>query len=197
MIHDEKGTYDPIPYIEAMKQLLPGVRCMCYVECCLTKEENTLYDMLNQGAVPLIEKANVFFGGAPPECSASRDISQEVPLLSVAPVLKRLCKQYDYSYIKHDNGCFYIQKRTTKGHYILLDIDVGPMFKRVDTFIRYVGAGFDHRIGSKSCCPKDQQDLEDYLLKTFQALALAEKDIFPALDSHYPPTPDWFVPLQQ
>ena len=66
------------------------------------------------------------------------------------------------------------------------------MFKGVGLLIRYVGAGFDHRVGSTFRYPQDQNDLEEYLLQIFEALASAEKDVIPALDTHYPPTPDWF-----
>lgn len=77
----------------------------------------------------------------------------------------------------------------------MLDIDVGPMFKGVGLLIRYVGAGFDHRIGSTFRYPQDQKDLESYLLQIFQVLVSAEKDVIQALDAHYPPTPDWFAPI--
>ena len=195
VIHDGTDTYDPSPYFEAMKQLLPGIRCMAFTKCCLTKEEQTVYDALNQSAAPLVENAVHYFEKYLPDDSAQSNAALDTPRLSVAPVLKKLGKQYGYSYVKHEYGCFFIQKRTKNGHYILLEIDVGPAFKGVGLLIRYIGAGFDHRIGHAFRYPQNQRDLEEYLLQIFRALASAEKDIIPALDKHYPPTPDWFSPI--
>lgn len=192
IIHNGTNTYDSTPYFKAMQQLLPGVRYMGFVECCLTTEEQFLSDQLNESATPLVQSACAHFEKLLPERITSTPAILDAPKLSVAPALKRLGKQYGYSYVKHEYGCFFVQKRTANGHYIVLDIDVGPMFKGVGLLLRYVGAGFDHRIGSTFRYPQDQKDLEDYLLQIFEALASAEKDVIPALDSHYPPTPDWF-----
>ena len=192
IINNGATTYDPAPYFEAMQQLLPGVRYMGFVECCLTAEEKTVYDQLNASVAPLVQQACRHFEKLLPERLDTSPSFLDTPKISVAPALKRIGKQYGYSYIKHEYGCFFVQKRTNSGHYILLDIDVGPNFKGVGLLIRFVGAGFDHRIGSTFRYPENQNDLEDYLLQIFDALASAEKDIIPALDAHYPPTPDWF-----
>ncbi len=192
IIHNGTNTYDPTPYFEAMQQLLPGVRYMGFVECCLTSEEQSLYDRLNEQTTTFVQSACTHFDQQLPERITPTPAVLDTPKFSVAPALKRIGKQYGYSYIKHEYGCFFVQKRTANGHYIVLDIDVGPMFKGAGLLIRYVGAGFDHRIGSTFRYPQDQKDLEDYLLQIFEALASAEKDVIPALDAHYPPTPDWF-----
>ena len=192
IIHNGTNTYDPTPYYEAMHQLLPGVRYTGFVECCLTAEEQFLYDQLNESVTPLIQSAYTHFEKQLPNRITSTPAMLDTPKLSVAPALKRIGKQYGYSYVKHAHGCYLVQKRTVNGHYIVLDIDVGPMFKGVGLLIRYVGAGFDHCIGSTFRYPQNQKDLEDYLLQIFEALASAEKNTIPALDSHYPPTPDWF-----
>ncbi len=195
VIHSGTSTYDPTPYFEAMKQLLPGVRYKGFVECCLSNEEQTAYDALNQSIVPLVENASNYFEKLLPDCSAPGDATLNAPKLSVAPVLKKLSKQFGYTYIKHEYGCFFIRKRTTNGHYILLDIDVGPMFKGVGLLIRYIGAGFEHRLGSTFRYPQDQADLETHLIQVFRILASAEKEVIPVLDACYPPTPDWFSPI--
>ena len=192
IIHNRTTTYDPTPYFEAMKQLLPGVRHMGFVECCLTNEEQTLYDQLNESAAPLVQNACNHFEEHLPGRITSIPAILDSLSISVAPVLKSVGKQYGYFYVKHVHGCFFVQKRTANGNYILLDIDVGPMFKGVGLLIRYVGAGFEHRIGSTFRYPQNQKDLEDYLLQVFESLASAEKNVIPALDAHYPPTPDWF-----
>lgn len=195
IIHNGTETNDPTPYFEAMKQLLLGVRYMGFVECYLTNEEQAAYDARNKEVIPLIENANNYFQQHLPIRSTLDHVMLDAPKLSVAPVLKKIGKQYGYSYIKHEYGCFFIRKRTKNGHYILLDIDIGPSFKGMGLLICYVGAGFDHRIGSTFYYPQNQNDLEDYILQIFQTLSSAEKDIIPELDSHYPSTPDWFTPI--
>lgn len=192
IIHNGTKTFDPTPYFEAMKLLLPGVRYMGFTECCLTTEDQSLYDQLNERVTPLVQGACTYFEKHLPERITSTPAILDTPSLSVAPALKRFGREYGYSYVKHEYGCFFAQKRTPNGHYIALEIDVGPMFKGVGLLIRYVGAGFDHRIGSTSRYPQNQKDLEDCLLQMFEALASAEKDVIPALDAHYPPTPDCF-----
>ncbi len=161
----------------------------------MTNEEQTLYDGLNQSAAALAENVCSYLGKLLPEQSRPEDVILDAPKLSVVPALKRIGKQYGYSYVKHEYGCFYVQKRTTNGHYILLDIDVGPTFKGVGVLIRHIGAGFEHQIGSAFRYPRGQQGLEDFLSQIFSALASAEKDVLPALDAHYPPTPDWYMPI--
>lgn len=195
VIHNGTDTYDPAPYLEAMKQLLPGVRHVGGVECCMTNEEQTLYDGLNQSAAALAENVCSYLVKLLPEQSRPENVMLDAPNLSVVPALKRIGKQYGYSYVKHEYGCFYVQKRTANGHYILLDIDVGPTFKGVGVLIRHIGAGFEHQIGSAFRYPREQQGLEDFLSQIFSALASAEKDVLPALDAHYPPTPDWYMPI--
>lgn len=186
-------TYDPTPYFEAMKNLLPGIRYMSGVEYCLTEEEQAFYDQLNQQAIPIVSAACKFFEKLPPERKVFG--RPDTPKISVAPVLKKLCKQFDFSYIKHDSGTFFIRKRTKNGHAILLVIDVGPCFRAMSFHIDYAGVGFRHHIGSTFRDPYDQADAEDFLLQCFQVLSLAEKEVLPVLDAHYPPTPDWFDPI--
>lgn len=195
VIHNGIDTYDPALYLEAMKRMLPGVRHIGSVECCMTNEEQALYDDLNQSATPLAEQAHNYLKKLLPEQSLPGDAMLDAPNLSVVPILKRIGKWYGYSYVKREYGCLYVQKRTANGHYILLDIDVGPTFKGVGVLIRHIGAGFEHQIGSAFRYPREQQGLEDFLSQIFSALASAEKAVLPALDAHYPPTPDWYVPI--
>lgn len=191
---DGEETFEPAPYFEAMKTLLPGVRTTEFVECCLSEEEQAFYDRQNQRAIPLVETACEFFAERLPGSSSEKDAMLEPPKLSVAPALRKLGKQYGYSYAKHGQGFFSARKRTENGQYIQLDVDVGPMFKGVGLAVRYVGAGFDHPIASAFRYPKDQNDLESWFLQIFKVLASGEEAVFPALEALYPPTPAWFVP---
>ena len=194
VVHTKTAAYDSAPYFEALKQLLPGLRHTSFLECCLSDEEQAQYDKLNQGAAALLVNASCYLSRHLPAPLLS-DNPGLAPNLSVAPVLKKLSKQHGYTYLKHEYGCFYIQKRTQNGNYILLDIDVGPNFKGLSLLICYAGAGFKHRITSGFYHPQDQKDLETYVQQCFQALLLWEKEALPALEAHYPPSPDWFCPM--
>lgn len=195
IINDGQKTLDPTPYFHAMRQLLPGVRYMGYVECCMSDEEQNACDILNADATVLLEAARSHLGKLLPSESEQPLLMRNTPKLSVAPVLKKMCKQYGYTYVKYEYHTFFIQRRTANGHYILLDIDVGPTFQEVNSLIRYIGAGFDHRIAYSSHSPLNQADLENYLSQCFHGLRSAEEVVFPALDAHFPPTPDWFAPI--
>lgn len=194
VVHDGACSYDPTPYFEAMQKLLPGIRYMGFVECCLSEEEHAVYEGLNQRALPLVVQACQYFSERLP--SHPDTYEADTPKFSVAPILKRLGKLYGYTYVKYEYGCYFLQKRTEKGHYISIDIDVGPRFREVTLLVRFIGAGFDHRISNSiSRYPRNQKELDSLILQFFMILASAEKEIIPTLDAHYPPTPDWFVPM--
>lgn len=195
IIYDGRQTFDPTPYSDAMKQLLPGVRYMSFVECCMSKDEQAAYEALNADASGLLANAREYLNNLLPSHPEQPIRILDAPKLSVAPVLKRMCKQYRYTYVKYEYNMFFIQKRTANGHYISLEIDVGPRFAEANVLIEYIGVGFGHRLAYCSCVPSHQTHLENHLSQCFDAFAAAEKEVLPALDSHYPPTPDWFSPI--
>lgn len=194
--HDGQQSYDPTPYFEAMKRHLPGIRYMSFVECCLSDQELQYYEGLNRDAVGLINAARDYLCSLLPNEPEQTAHLLPTQTVSVAPVLKRMCKQHGYTYVKYEYHTFFIQKRTPNGHYILLDIDVGPRFGDVNLLIRYTGVGFEHRLASCGCLPDTAAALEQHLSQCFRVLSCAEKEVFPALDAHFPTTPDWFVPIQ-
>ena len=195
IIHDGHTAFDPTLYFDTMKQLLPDVRTIGFTECCMTDDEQAAYHTRNQNAVPMVESARHHLKNLLPAIKDTPPHTLFSPKLSVAPVLKRLCKTHGYSYIKHEYCSFFIKKRTANGHYILLEADVGPSFQGVGIGVRYTGVGFDHLIGSTFRYPQTQENLENYLSQVFLALVSAEQAVIPALDKHYPPTPDWFMPV--
>lgn len=195
IIYDGRDTYDPTPYLEAMKQLLPGISYMGMVECCLSEEEQLAYDLQNADAIPLVENARAYLKSRFPDEENHPFDRLDTPNLPLAAVLKKLCKQYGYTYVKCEYYNYFIRKRTANGHSIMLEADMGPSFKGVGISIDYVGVGFEHRIANTFRYPHDRAELESFLTQCFDALASAEKEVFPALDAHYPPTPDWFLPI--
>lgn len=191
VIYDGEQLFDPTPYLEAMKQLLPGIRYMQSVECCMTPSEQAVYDALNGDAEPMLQQARTLFKDRLPEISLTAS-PPFIPKFSAAPVVKKLCKQFGYTYVDYHYNTFFFQKRTKNGHYILPDIDIGPMLKAVTITVRFKGVGFEHWLGSTYRQPQSQEELEQELLQFFQALSAFEQELLPALDAHFPQTPAWF-----
>lgn len=194
VLHDDSGSYDPSPYIQAMKQLLPGVRHTAHTECCLSDAEKAEYERLNREAEPLLDAVRIYLEEKLPPPPEFPFHSAKAASLSAAPALKKLCRRYGFSYIRHDNGNFYIQKRSTGGHYIFLDIGVAPTCKRVELLVKYIVAGFEHRLAFRAFLPDDQADMENWFTECFDVLCAAEKEVFPPLAAHFPPSPDWYAP---
>lgn len=194
VINDGEQLLDPTPYVDSMKQLLPGTRCIQSMKCCMTPSEQAVYDALNLDATPMIEQAHTLFKGRLPEASLPGS-NTLIPKFSAAPVVKKLCKQFGYTYVEYHYNTFFFQKRTKNGHYILPDIDIGPMLKAVTMTVRFKGLGFDRWLGSTYRQPQSQEELEQTLLQFFQALSAFEQESLPKLDAHFPQTPDWFTTI--
>lgn len=190
IIYDGHNTFDPTPYMDSMKQLLPGIRTLGGTECYMTEEEQEAYNTLNQNALSLVKQAHKHLTSQLP--NIAKVCNHITPTLSAAPVLKRLCKDFGYTYVKHEYATYFLQKRTPNGHYILLDIDIGRA-KDVGILIRFAGMGFEHRICCTGRYPESQEELVKDFSQIFSALASAEQTVIPALDAHFPPTPDWFT----
>lgn len=195
VIYDGRYVFDPTPYIQAMQDLFPGIRTMGFIECCMTDAEEQAYSILNRDAALLLEQARSFFRNLLPEEPRHPNFDLHPQKLSAAPVLKRLGRQYGYTYAKCEYHTFSLYKPTQNGHYILLEIDMGRNFDEINTVIEFVGMGFRHRLAQCACLPQGQSELEDNLSRVFQALTDAEQEVIPPLAAHYPPTPDWFVPI--
>ena len=191
-IGDEHGVKDAAPYVSGMQALLPKTNCLEFVECVMTEEERAMYAQLNEAAAPLLENARKYSESRLPQPGAKW--LGDPPKLTAVPVIKKLCKKFGYTFIKHDSGLTCVEKRTENGHCMMLRVDVTPIGKHVNVWIDFVGLGFRHRIGTAHHAPKNQKELEVYLVEIFAALADMEQETIPALDGHFPPTPSWFVP---
>ena len=191
-ITHESGLLDATPYRDAMQHLLPGIPGKERLMCIFSDEEQRQYDALNERAAPLIEKAQEFLSERIPQPEDGE--SEFGKKLSLAGVFKKLCRQYGYEYIRYEYLSFFIRKRTENGHYIRLDIDIGRTGQEVNMAVNFTGLGFDRRVFYVGFEPGSQARAEEHLKRCFEALDAAEKKVFPALDAHYPPTPEWFVP---
>ena len=194
--YDGENTYDPAPYLEAMKRHLPGIKYESFVECCMTEAEERAYEVLNREAAPLVERFSGWLGAKLPAIPEKPVYSAENGKLSLVSKLKKLCKQYGYTYVQYISYLFLIRKRTPKGHYLLIDIDTGVYYHQISFVVYFAGVGFRYQIAESSFFQANGGDVDQFLEDCFAALAAAEKEVLPLLDAHFPATPDWFTPIQ-
>jgi hypothetical protein len=194
--YDGENTYDPAPYLEAMKRHLPGIKYESFVGCCMTEAEERAYEVLNREAAPLVERFSGWLGDKLPAIPEKLVYSAENGKLSLVSKLKKLCKQYGYTYVQYISYLFLIRKRTPKGHYLLIDIDTGVYYHQISFVVRFAGVGFRYQIAESSFFQANGGDVDQFLEDCFAALAAAEKEVLPLLDAHFPATPDWFTPIQ-
>lgn len=194
--YDVENTYDPAPYLEAMKRHLPGIKYESFVECCMTEAEERAYEVLNREAAPLVEGFSGYLGAKLPAILEKPVYSAENGKLSLVSKLKKLCKQYGYTYVQFLSYTFLIRKRMPNGHYLLIDIDTGVYYHQISFMVRFAGVGFRYQIAESSFFQANGGDVDRFLEDCFAALAAAEKEVLPQLDAHFPATPDWFTPIQ-
>ena len=194
--YDGQNVYDPAPYLEAMKAHLPGIQYESFVECCMTEEEQRTYEALNRDAVPLVERFSDFLGAGMPAIPEKPIYQAENGKIPLTSKLKKLCKQYEYTYVQYLSFSYLIRKRTPGGHYLMIDIDTGVYYQQIRFLVRFAGVGFRYNIAETSFFPANGGDIDRFLAACFAALSAAEKEVLPALDAHFPATPDWFTPFQ-
>ena len=194
ILHDGH-ILSPICYLEAMKQLLPGIKPEERLEIQLNDDEKMHYELLNQSAAPKLEPLEEFFD----QHLRAQSDTPSAPgdnKISLAGPLKKMCLKYGYDYVKYTFNTFYIQKRTANGHYILLQFDMGSYNTFMRPNIFFSGLGFHHCLfSSLNHASRNASEAADLLICVFESLSEAEKTLLPALDAHYPPTPEWFVPV--
>lgn len=94
LLHDGK-IHDATPYFEAMKALLPKIHPTVDMKVYLTDEEKREISLWDEEIAPALEKPRSFFD----ERFPSRDGQVSTfPRYTVAPKLKKLAKQYGFSY---------------------------------------------------------------------------------------------------
>lgn len=156
VVGDERGIKDPTHYLEEMKKLLPKIPYTEYVECVADEEEQAMYERLKAEAAPVAEQLRRKADSRLPQPASHWHGTP--PPLKAAPVIKKLCKRFGYTYTRGGNG----QKRTANGHYLTLRVDVTPLGKHVRVWIDFEGLGFYYLLGHSNFGPRDQKELETY-----------------------------------
>ncbi|MBP3412508.1 MAG: hypothetical protein J6K89_04545 [Oscillospiraceae bacterium] len=183
---------DPAPYVQAMAALLPGIKEKNSLRICLTEEEAAQYEQLHQQAGPFLVQAKDFFCQQMPE---EKGNDQPEGKVSVATCLKKFGKAYGYTYCGFRNRVYIMEKRLTRGHFIYLEFVSNPHCPSADPVVSLRGLNFDHPIWGDGFAPQNPTDAAWYFTKLFDTLAQAEEGLFPAILNLYPPTPQWYSPI--
>ena len=192
LLHDGK-VLDAKPYFDAMRELLPGIRVSTLLEPHLSQSEKAAVEATNCTAAPFLKQCREFFSQWFTDNNRQNSSSSKY---SIAPTLKKLCRQYGYSYKSEGvKYIFSIHKRSQKGNVLLLDVWTGPSRYSLDFDVSFQGLGFNHRLGYCMHTPTDQATADDCLKQVVSTLVVFEKTMLPLLDALFPETPDWFLPF--
>lgn len=190
ILHNGK-IMNATPYYDSLQKLLPKIKSDSSVTVYLTEEEKKKYEKYSEAATSLLDKCRSFFSE---RLTDKEEQNMFESNYSIAKPMKKLAKQFGYSYEFTGYGSYASEKRTEKGNILFIDIDSGPSHYAFNVQITYQGLGFFHCLGVASFTPVDQQGTDECLKGVFDAVSDFETELLPALDSCFPETPDWFTP---
>lgn len=183
---------DATPYYEAMQRLLPQIKVTASLEVYLSEAEKQHIVEIDQAAAPMLQKCRDFLTDW---LLFTPDQNAFPSNYSVAKPLKKLAKKYGYTYkLVWNGGVYSLEKRTTKGNVIYIEVVCGPSHYNLGLGVSYQGLGFNHTLGYSNQTPTNQQETDAFLEHTISAVSELENAILPALDDLYPETPSWFIP---
>ena len=183
---------DATPYYEAMQKLLPQVKATSSLAIYLSEDERQRIEEINQSADPVLQKCRDFFKDRLSFTSSQNSFPSNY---SVAKPLKKLAKKYGYTYkLVWNGGVYSLEKRTTKGNVIYIEVASGPSHYDLGVGISYQGVGFNHIIGCSNQTPTNQQEADAFLEDTLLVVSEFENTLLPSLDRLFPETPSWFIP---
>lgn len=191
-IWHDGNVFDATPYFESMQNLLHGIKSSASLEVHFTEEEKLEFERINEAAKPVAEQCRSFFEQHFPFTSSQNNFSSNY---SIAKPLKKLAKQYGYTYNLIRNGGLYsLEKRTSRGNVICIEADSGPSHYNSGIGVSYQGLGFKIDLGTANQTPTNQQEADAFFQNVMQIVSEFETTLLPSLDILYPETPDWFTP---
>jgi hypothetical protein len=194
-VFDQQSAMQADAYAQHLSVALGKVKYLCASSICMDAAEETMYAALEQEVTQAIHTAveDLLEKGE----KLTRYLQENFPAcdevkFSIAKPLKKMGKQYgfgDYSYVA--GGFYQITKRVSGGHYIVLEMDMGPMFRGVGAGISLCGAGFSYRFPCAYYSPCSQEEMDCMIARVFEMIAFFEKQYMPQILKPYPDTPDW------
>lgn len=180
---------DATPYRDAMAALLPDIKYTECLDCILTIEDEQMYEQLHTSAAPLNTQVSDFFSAVPvPEAASTMCAT------GLAGTLQKLSVSLGYNYKRSQGFRYHLRKRTARGHHIVVEVFAIPYYNKIDLSLELHGLGFQEHLWDVTIVPRTKNDLTGFLISFFDTLRAAEEIVLPALDAHFPPTPEWFVP---
>ncbi|MBE6985906.1 MAG: hypothetical protein E7433_00570 [Ruminococcaceae bacterium] len=183
--------HDATPYFKAMKAQLPHINPRIEMDIYLSNEEKQEVASWDEQIAPVIERSRNFFAEQFP--TKDRQLFYLVNY-TIAPKLKKLAKQYGFSYHYDGFGVYVLDKRTPRGHVLRLWVDSGPSHGDTTYHVNIQGIGFCHRLCESMQTPTNQPESDACTDKFFSIVLEFEKTILPEFDAFYSETPEWFVP---
>lgn len=183
--------YDARPYFEAMKALLPNIHPTVSMQIYLTDTEKQEIAAWGRKIEPTLERARSFFDARFPTKGRQNNFLSSY---TVAAKLKKLAKQYGFSYHYEGFGVYVLDKRTSRGHVLRLWVDSGPSHFDTTYHVNIQGIGFCHVLCKSMQTPTNQEESDACSEKMLSIISEFEKTLIPELDVFYEETPNWFVP---
>jgi len=190
ILHNGK-IMDATPYYDSLQKLLPKIKSDSSVTVYLTEEEKKKYEKYSEAATSLLDKCRSFFSERLTDKEEQNTFESNY---SIAKPMKKLSKQFGYSYEFTGYGSYASEKRTEKGNIIYIDVDSGPSHYDLNVQITYQGLGFFHGLGGAMLTPTNQQEADECLNNVFAAVSDLESTFIASLDLIFPETPSWFIP---
>ena len=183
------GAADPSAYRDTMADLLPGVRHWSYTQVRPTPEETAQYAHRHQAAAPLIKQAEEKLKNVL-QCSSEPSPGKAI---SVSALLKKLAKEFGYTYQKPGAGMYSLSKRDSLGHFIRLEIDTGRCGNELNPLLQYAGLAFCHTIGGIPIDTTTPGATVHGLRQFLLAVQELQESLLPQIGALYPETPLWFT----
>lgn len=183
--------YDATPYFNAMKALLPKIHPTVSMQIYLTEAEKQEIALWDNQITPVVEKSRSFFAERFPTKERQNNFLSSY---TIAAKLKKLAKQYGYTYHYEGFGVYVLDKRTNRGHVLELWVDSGPSHFDTTYHVNIQGIGFYHEICNSMQTPANQAESDECSEKMLAILSEFENVFIPELDEFYAETPNWYVP---
>ncbi len=184
---------DPEIYFQALKAMLPRSGIQKEMKIYLDEDETAAAEIADEAAKPLIRQAKEIIWEALDEKELF-DLPTES--CSAVKAMKKAAKSPGWKYFKADSFICAIEKRTARGSIICISLRRNPpnIDQGIDLDITLQGAMFNHNLGGSTHAPINQAELDVFVQKALETVAELEKEIIPAIENLYPPSPDWLEP---
>lgn len=182
---------DATSYFEAMKALLPHINPTVQMNIYFNDKEKQEISNWNALSAPVVEKSQTFFTERFPTKEHQNHFDSSYTL---APKLKKLAKQYGFSYHYEGFGCCALDKKISKGHTLRIWAESGPSRCCTNYHVNIQGIGFCHELCNSMQTPTNQAESDACSESIFSIVSEFENTLLPEFDAFYPETPDWFVP---